>query len=53
MRVTAVVVRPDDEALLVLPSGLPRVAVADEFWFPDVDAPVRALREQLGIEAAC
>ncbi|MDX6258719.1 MAG: hypothetical protein QOH84_407, partial [Kribbellaceae bacterium] len=29
MRVTAVVVRPDDEALLVLPSGLPRVSVAD------------------------
>lgn len=51
MRVTAVVVRPDDEALLVLPSGLPRVSVADEFWFPDVDAPVRALRSELGIEA--
>ncbi len=51
MRVTAVVVRPDDEALLVLPSGLPRVEFAKDFWFPDVDAPVRALREQLGIEA--
>lgn len=25
--------------------------VAEEFWFPDVEAPVRALREQLGIEA--
>jgi hypothetical protein len=52
VKVTAVVVRPDDEALLVLPSGLPRVSVADEFWFPDVDAPVRALRSQLGIEAS-
>lgn len=51
MRVTAVVVRPDDEALLVLPSGLPEVSVADEFWFPDVEAPVRALHEQLGIDA--
>jgi hypothetical protein len=46
-----VVVRPDGEALLVLPSGLPRLSVADEFWFPDVDAPVRALRSELGIEA--
>ncbi|MFI5712617.1 phosphotransferase [Kribbella sp. NPDC051620] len=51
MRVTAVVVHPDDESLLVLPSGLPEVSVADEFWFFDVEAPVRALREQLGIEA--
>ncbi|MEV6417425.1 aminoglycoside phosphotransferase family protein [Kribbella sp. NPDC051718] len=51
MKVTAVVVHPDDESLLVLPSGLPRVSIADEFWFPDVDAPVRALRSELGIEA--
>jgi hypothetical protein len=47
-----VVVRPDDQALLVLPSGLPRVSVADEFWFPDVEVPLRALHEQLGIEAS-
>jgi hypothetical protein len=45
------VVCADDETLLVLPSGLPRVSVPDDFWFHDVDAPVRALREQLGIEA--
>lgn len=51
MTVTAVVVRPEDAAVLMLPSGLPRVEVAEEFWFPDVEAPVRALREQLGIEA--
>jgi hypothetical protein len=43
--------RPDGEAVLMLPSGLPGVSVADEFWFPDVDAPVRALRSELGIEA--
>lgn len=51
MRVTAVVVHPDDGSLLVLPSGLPEVSVTDDFWFFDVEAPVRALREQLGIEA--
>jgi hypothetical protein len=49
--VTAVVVRPEDSAVLVLPSGLPRVEVSDDLWFPDVEAPVRALREQHGIEA--
>ncbi|MEV8375375.1 aminoglycoside phosphotransferase family protein [Kribbella sp. NPDC056861] len=27
------------------------MSVADDFWFPDVEVPVRALREQLGIEA--
>lgn len=51
MAVTAVVVRPEDSAVLVLPSGLPRVEVSEDFWFPDVEAPVRALREQHGIEA--
>ncbi|WP_433008504.1 phosphotransferase [Kribbella sp. CA-294648] len=51
MRVTAVVVRPDDESLLVLPTGLPRVEVADDFWFPDVEPAVRALSDQLGIDA--
>ncbi|MET9022957.1 aminoglycoside phosphotransferase family protein [Actinopolymorpha sp. NPDC004070] len=51
MKVTAVVVRPDDGAVLVLPTGLPRVAVAEKIWFPDVEAPVRALRTLLGLEA--
>jgi hypothetical protein len=49
--VTAVVIRPEDQAILVLPSGLPQVEVADEFWFPDVATPVQALRDQHGIEA--
>ncbi|GAA1548929.1 aminoglycoside phosphotransferase family protein [Kribbella lupini] len=51
MTVTAVVVRPDDEAVLVLPSGLPRIEPAGELWFPDVGAVVRAFAEQHGIEA--
>ena len=51
MKITAVVVRPQDGAVLVLPTGLPEVEVADRFWFPDVEAPVRALRSELGIEA--
>lgn len=51
MTVTAVVVRAEDSAVLVLPSGLPRVEVAEKFWFFDVEAPVRALRAQYGIEA--
>ncbi|QNE18552.1 aminoglycoside phosphotransferase family protein [Kribbella qitaiheensis] len=45
------VIRPQDQAILVLPGGLPQLDLADEFWFPDVEAPVRALREQHGIEA--
>jgi hypothetical protein len=49
--VTAVVVRPEDEAVLVLPSGLPRIELAGDLWFPDVDVVVRAFAEQLGIEA--
>ncbi|MEV6281894.1 aminoglycoside phosphotransferase family protein [Kribbella sp. NPDC051770] len=49
--VTAVVIRPGDEAVLVLPTGLPRVELPEEVWFPDVDRVVRAFREQLGIEA--
>ncbi len=48
---TAVVVRPDGEAVLVLPSGLPRIELDGEHWFPDVGAVVRAFAEQLGIEA--
>ncbi|GAB2595773.1 aminoglycoside phosphotransferase family protein [Kribbella endophytica] len=51
MTVTAVVVRPDDEAVLVLPTGLPRIELDGEHWFPDVNAVVRGYAEQLGIEA--
>jgi hypothetical protein len=51
VEVTAVVVRPDDGAVLVLPSGLPKVGVAEKSWFPDVEGPVRALRTQHGVEA--
>ena len=50
MEVTAVVVRAEDEAVLVLPAGLPKVDISDEIWFPDVEAAVRALRES-GIDA--
>ncbi len=52
MEITAVVVRASDEAVLMLPSGLPRVEFTDNFWFPDVEPVVRALHEQLDIEAA-
>jgi len=41
------VVRAEDEAVLVLP----RIDVPGEFWFPDVEAVVRALRERPGIDA--
>ena len=51
MNVTAVVVRASDEAVLLLPSGLPQVEVTGKHWFPDVEAVLRALREQSGIEA--
>ncbi|MGW6280072.1 phosphotransferase family protein [Kribbella sp. NPDC055071] len=51
MRVTAVVVRPADQAVLVLPSGLPQVEVDDEVWFPDVEPALSALRDEFGIEA--
>ncbi|MEV0797780.1 aminoglycoside phosphotransferase family protein [Kribbella sp. NPDC050281] len=51
MKVTAVVIRPSDEAVLVLPAGLPQVEVAEKLWFPDVEAAVGRLREQLSIEA--
>ncbi|MEI8413053.1 MULTISPECIES: aminoglycoside phosphotransferase family protein [unclassified Kribbella] len=51
MTATAVVVRASDQAVLLLPSGLPQVEVAEKFWFPDVEAVVQALREQLAIEA--
>jgi hypothetical protein len=45
-------VRADDQAVLLLPSGLPQVEVTGKLWFPDVESVLRALREQLGIEAA-
>ncbi|MFI6832781.1 aminoglycoside phosphotransferase family protein [Kribbella sp. NPDC050241] len=51
MKVTAVVVRHSDEAVLVLPSGLPQVDVAEKLWFPNVEAAVGRLREQLSIDA--
>src|SRR5262245_8791721 len=51
MEVTAVVVRAEAEAVLVLPAGLPTVEVSDEVWFPDVEAVTLALRDQLGIDA--
>lgn len=50
MAVTAVVVRAEDSAVLLLPSGLPRVEVAEDFWFPDVEVPLAALRAQYGID---
>ncbi|HEY4570041.1 MAG TPA: hypothetical protein VIH10_11270, partial [Kribbella sp.] len=52
MNVTAVVVRASDEAVLMLPSGLPQVDLADKVWFPNVEPTLRALQEQHGIEAA-
>jgi hypothetical protein len=45
--VTAVVVRASDEAVLLLPSGLPQVEVTGKLWFPDV----KAVLQQLEIEA--
>ncbi len=49
MEITAVVVRASDEAVLMLPSGLPRADVTEKFWFPDVEPVLRALP---GIDAA-
>ena len=49
MEITAVVVRASDDAVLMLPSGLPRVDVTEKFWFPDVEPVLRALP---GIDAA-
>ncbi|WP_083750817.1 phosphotransferase [Kribbella sp. ALI-6-A] len=51
MTATAVVIRPEDQAVLVLPSGLPRVEAAQKLWFHQVGVVLRAFREQLGIEA--
>ncbi|MEU4604177.1 aminoglycoside phosphotransferase family protein [Kribbella sp. NPDC023972] len=51
MAVTAVVMRASDEAVLLLPSGLPQVEVTERFWFPDAETVARALREQLEIDA--
>lgn len=44
--------RPSDQAVLMLPSGLPQVEQSDDVWFPDVEPVLRALRDQHGIEAA-
>jgi len=52
MEFTAVVVRASDQAVLMLPSGLPRTEFTEKIWFPDVESVVRALQDQLGIEAA-
>jgi hypothetical protein len=49
--VRAVVVQPDGKGVLMTPSGLPQVEMSDELWFPDVEAPLRAFHDQLGIEA--
>ena len=49
MEITAVVVRASDSAVLMVPSGLPRVDVTEKFWFPDVEPVLRALP---GIDAA-
>jgi hypothetical protein len=35
----------------MLPSGLPQVEASDDFWFPDVESVLQALRDQHGIEA--
>ena len=43
--------RPSDQAVLMLPSGLPQVEQPDSIWFPDVESVLRVLREQHGIEA--
>jgi hypothetical protein len=51
VKVTAVVVRREDDAVLVLPSGLPQVTLEDRLWFPDVEKPLQGLREQVGIDA--
>jgi hypothetical protein len=49
MEITAVVVRASEEAVLMLPSGLPRLEFAEKLWFPDVEPVLRALH---GIDAA-
>lgn len=43
--------RPSDQAVLRLPSGLPEIEQSDDLWFPDVEPALRALRDQHGIEA--
>jgi hypothetical protein len=35
----------------MLPSGLPQVERPDDFWFPDVESVVDALRDRYGVEA--
>ncbi|WP_165956799.1 aminoglycoside phosphotransferase family protein [Kribbella antibiotica] len=51
MTVTAVVIRPSDQAILVLPTGLPTFEPVGRFWHPDVEQPLQTLQEQTGIEA--
>ncbi|MFK4087134.1 phosphotransferase family protein [Kribbella sp. NPDC020789] len=51
MKVKAVVVRPADPAILVLPSGLPEVEFGKDSFYADVERPLEAFQEQLGIEA--
>ncbi|HEU4948193.1 MAG TPA: aminoglycoside phosphotransferase family protein [Kribbella sp.] len=48
MEITAVVVGASDGAVLMLPSGLPRVELTEKFWFPDVERVLQALH---GIDA--
>jgi hypothetical protein len=48
--VRAVVVRADGEAILVTPSGLPQVVMSERLWFPNVESPLRAFHDQLGID---
>jgi hypothetical protein len=48
--VRAVVVQADGKAVLTTPSGLPQLVMPDEVWFHDVEAPLRAFRDQLGID---
>jgi hypothetical protein len=50
--VTTVVVRASDQAVLLLPSGLPQLEVIDKFWFPDAEAVARAsARKHLALPA--
>ncbi|TDU91414.1 phosphotransferase family enzyme [Kribbella voronezhensis] len=41
-------VHPDGKSILMTPSG--RVLMPDDFWFPDVEAPLRALHDELGVD---
>ncbi len=41
-------VHPDGKSILMTPSG--QVLVPDTLWFPNVEAPLRALHDELGVE---